>query len=242
MTMRVTIIKAGSSDIYGNPFVVGSTYSVSDDYGLDLVSQSMATDTDGVLNALKNSPFLGYPPLIMQGLPGRFYATSPAGISASGAVPAVDLIYAYPFVNPVPLKCLSLSVRVATGGAGSAFKVAIWKDANGLPKGVPIIVSNAGTATTASTATATATVAGAIPTGPYWVGTKFTGTLPAVVCLSQTDSTSQFLGGRVAIGAATASISLSTPHAYALDMPSLTGTEVWTDVTTTGTPLVFVGT
>ncbi len=47
--MRVTITKAGRSDTYGIALAVGTTYTVSDEYGKDLISQGYATDTDSVL-------------------------------------------------------------------------------------------------------------------------------------------------------------------------------------------------
>ncbi len=58
MTMRVTITRAGASDSYGRPLLVGTTYTVTDEYGRDLVQQQRASDTDGVLQFDGNDPFL----------------------------------------------------------------------------------------------------------------------------------------------------------------------------------------
>ena len=49
MSIRVTITKPNVTDAYGLPMVVGSTYTVNDDFGLSLISQGMASDTDASL-------------------------------------------------------------------------------------------------------------------------------------------------------------------------------------------------
>jgi len=49
MSIRVTITKAGVTDTYGLPMVVGTTYTVADDFGLSLISQGKASDTDSSL-------------------------------------------------------------------------------------------------------------------------------------------------------------------------------------------------
>ena len=49
MSIRVTITKPNVTDAYGLPMVVGSTYTVADDFGLSLISQGKAIDTDASL-------------------------------------------------------------------------------------------------------------------------------------------------------------------------------------------------
>ena len=49
MSIRVTITKPNVTDAYGLPMVVGSTYTVSDDFGLSLIQQGKASDTDSSL-------------------------------------------------------------------------------------------------------------------------------------------------------------------------------------------------
>ena len=57
MSIRVTITKSGVADAYGIAMAVGTTYTVADDFGLSLIQQGKATDTDGVQNFPGNSPF-----------------------------------------------------------------------------------------------------------------------------------------------------------------------------------------
>lgn len=49
MTIRVTITKAGVTDEYGRAMVIGTTYSVSDSFGVALIQQGRASDTDSSL-------------------------------------------------------------------------------------------------------------------------------------------------------------------------------------------------
>ena len=49
MSIRVTITKPNVTDAYGLPMVVGSTYTVNDDFGLSLIQQGKASDTDSSL-------------------------------------------------------------------------------------------------------------------------------------------------------------------------------------------------
>ena len=58
MTIRVTITKPGVTDGYGLPMVVGTTYTVDDAFGLALISQGRASDTDGFLEEPINAPFV----------------------------------------------------------------------------------------------------------------------------------------------------------------------------------------
>lgn len=50
MTIRVTILKAGVTDAYGIVMVVGTTYTVEDNFGQSLIQQLRASDTDGVFS------------------------------------------------------------------------------------------------------------------------------------------------------------------------------------------------
>lgn len=51
MTISVTITKPGVTDQYGRAMTVGTTYAVADDFGLSLIAQLKATDTNSVLTA-----------------------------------------------------------------------------------------------------------------------------------------------------------------------------------------------
>ena len=49
MSIRVTITKPNVTNAYGLPLTVGTTYTVDDDFGLSLISQGKASDTDASL-------------------------------------------------------------------------------------------------------------------------------------------------------------------------------------------------
>jgi hypothetical protein len=50
MTINVTITKPGVTDQYGRAMVVGTTYAVDDNFGLSLIQQLKATDTNSALS------------------------------------------------------------------------------------------------------------------------------------------------------------------------------------------------
>lgn len=76
MTIRVTITKAGRSDTYGRPLVVGTTYTLEDAYGRDLITSGFGTDTDSAIGNTMGTSFIPYnivistsPPLNSDGRP-----------------------------------------------------------------------------------------------------------------------------------------------------------------------------
>ena len=73
MTIRVTITKPGVTDAYGIAMVVGTTYTVEENFGLSLISQGRATDTDDFLEERINAPF-----------DEVVYPLDPVGLSADG--------------------------------------------------------------------------------------------------------------------------------------------------------------
>lgn len=60
MTIRVTITKAGRFDSYGQSLAVGTTYTVGDDFGIDLIGQGFALDTDSILGLNLVLPYMQY--------------------------------------------------------------------------------------------------------------------------------------------------------------------------------------
>ncbi len=78
MTIRVTITKPGVTDAYGIAMVVGTTYTVGDDFGLSLISQGRASDTDDFLGERVNAPF---DEVVYPIFPDDF---SPVGLSVDG--------------------------------------------------------------------------------------------------------------------------------------------------------------
>ena len=57
MPISVTITKPGVTDSFGRPMIVGTTYSVDDDFGISLIQQLKATDTRNALGGPSNAPF-----------------------------------------------------------------------------------------------------------------------------------------------------------------------------------------
>lgn len=69
MTMDVTILKQGVTNSYGIALVVGTTYSVDDAFGRDLVQSGMARDTDNILGNSVQTTFSPYPIIISTDAP-----------------------------------------------------------------------------------------------------------------------------------------------------------------------------
>jgi hypothetical protein len=158
---------------------------------------------------------------------GRFYPTLAAAMS-SGAVPAVDLVYLYPFRIHTSVTLATLVARVVTSGAGSAMKAGIWANnvATQRPTSTALIAFNTGVATTSSSTTVSMDTADtALAAGWYWAGSKFTGTLPVMAGItSGQGDLVQFIGATTNNGATLGSnmpVGLSAPDAYANDIAAL---------------------
>ena len=133
---------------------------------------------------------------------GRLYPCAGNGYStiSNTAVGAIDLIYFVPFFLEKPMSFTNGAVWVNTGGAGSSVKGGIWANStvSQRPLGAPLYKDDTGAATTSSSAAATlAFGAGTLqPFTIYWAGTKYTGTLPTMRSIPNTDlgSLSRFAG------------------------------------------------
>jgi hypothetical protein len=178
-------------------------------------------------------------------MPGRisskFYPTTDAIHNTGTAVPAVDTLYVYPFLVTEKITVSSLVARIVTAGTSSHMKAAVWISKSGRPFGAPLLVDNTGVATTSSNAAASCTVSGTLSPGWHWIGTKHDGTLPQPVSISSTDYTLERLIGRTSVGGNTALVALSMAATYANDMPTMTGSESWTDVLSNGVPNIRLG-
>lgn len=78
MTIRVTITKPGVTDAYGIAMAVGTTYTVEENFGLSLIQQGRASDTDEFLDERINAPF---DEVVYPIFPDDF---SPVGLSVDG--------------------------------------------------------------------------------------------------------------------------------------------------------------
>lgn len=175
-------------------------------------------------------------------LASSFYATFTGFASTTSAVPAIDTVYIYPFVITSNVTVASLSVRVVTGGAGSSVKLAIYgTGSTGKPSGAPLAANNTGAATTSNSTTVTLSAAVTLTPGVYWVAQKYTGTLPTTVSINSLSYSFDGLLGRATIGSS-ALTAWSKADTYSNDMPTLTGSDSWTDVVAGGVGVVFLGT
>ena len=167
---------------------------------------------------------------------GTSYATAPDGpVLGSQPVTAADVLYGYLWFNPYPVTISALLARCTTAGAGSAMKTAVWRYANRRAQGVPILAFNTGVATTA-TADLTMTVSGVLPAGWLFIASKFTGTLPTMVCVSAQQRHSRLHGGTVGnVVLPSAETTLSASDAYANDIAATDLSAVTLTVTSTVT-------
>lgn len=169
-----------------------------------------------------------------------YYSLTEPGATSASPVSAADLIFFVPFDVEETVPVSSLSLQVTTGGAASAFKIAVYASGpTGRPTGAPVLVNNTGVATTAA-GPALATVTGKLRRrAPYWYAVKFTGTLPSVVGFTQTTYGGSRRIGRDVLGG-TAILARTLAAAYADPMPTLTGSEVLAESAALGIPLVHL--
>lgn len=169
-------------------------------------------------------------------------------IHSTGAVAAVNVGYARPFMVRAPVTPSSFGVRTATGGAGSAFKIGIWGNAllTNRPTGLPLMFNDIGEPTIANNTNDQATLlAGAqlVPGLLYWCISTWTGTLPTIVMCANTDLfAAQILGTGLGSTGAAMATGISTPMDYATGVVVDLTTAVWTAVLTTSTPSYVMGT
>jgi hypothetical protein len=177
---------------------------------------------------------------------GQYYPTF-TGVQGQGtAVGAIDTLYIYPFILRQTVKVAKLTMRVNALGAASAGKIVLWRNSRTLfrPVGAPIAADNVGQATTANNSNAEYALPATLvlPANVYWIGAKFTGTLPQMVSVSGGNSASKIteaLIGRVALVTG-AMAGLSLAHAYATALPTLVGNEAWAEALGVGIPVVWL--
>ncbi len=172
----------------------------------------------------------------------RTYATVPGMTPTAAAVPAVDVVYLYPFQILSRVTVASLRIRLTAGGAGSSAKGAIWANSfvSMRPLGAPLLVDNTGVATTSSNADASLAASGTLNSGVYWAGTKFTGTLPSTLSIAANNTWVQFMVGAATAGGA-AQNAYSFADAYANAMPTFTEGASFTMLNgASGCPLIYL--
>lgn len=168
--------------------------------------------------------FIPSPP-VHPGYKAGTYSTFVWAINTATAVAAVDTLYLYPFILSKPITFASGHMRVVTGGAGSSTKVGIWANGTGAtnrPVGAPLFADNTGVATATSSTSIVIPIAGTLPPGFYWVGSKFTGTLPVLVSVGANQLFFSYLMGATVVASPAMSIvGVAIAAVYASDLPTL---------------------
>lgn len=173
-----------------------------------------------------------------------FQGTSQVGTTA----PDPTLIYVHPFEWHEKATITSLPVWVTTADAVSTgIKTAIYRTQEattgyGRPIGAPLLTATGSAAATTGSGS-TADASGALWPGAYWFAIKIQSTTARFHTMSSLDRTIERLIGRGGMsGSANAVQHLSTNGtSYATAFPTLTGSEVWTDVFGQGMPYGFLG-
>jgi len=163
--------------------------------------------------------------------------------SAAAIVGAVDTLYVTPFRVPLTLTITGMGIRVTTAGTASNWKGGIYRNNGaGNPTGVPFAVNNTGVVTTA-VADSILPLTATLTPGWWWAAQKHNGTLPqtnGLVASAWDISAAMGRSGNTMNGTA---LGKAITHAYATDLPTLTGGEAWADITTSGAiPLIVLTT
>lgn len=170
---------------------------------------------------------------------GRTYSTYWGQMLNSAAMPAIDIIYFYPFLITRTLAFASGSARVQTAGAGSSIKVGIWANSptSSRAVGAPVAVDNTGITTQASTTDVVPAISGTLYPGWYWMGIKTTGT-PAT--FHSITAPNLFMSW--AMGNATSPLMVVTAFSiadtYSNNMPTIAEAAAFTPVTASGVPVI----
>lgn len=178
-------------------------------------------------------------------LASKFYNTWFGRESGSSAIPAIDVIYLYPFPLYAPMLVKTMVMRSITGGAGSSVKSGIWANSpvSNRPLGAPLVVDNTGQATTSSGVAITVTVSPNVTLGPgwYWFGSKTTGTQPAMTSQDGTVVTYPFFVGCSA-NTSVVNNAISFADTYSNSMPTLAEGASFTELSANGVPICALGT
>jgi hypothetical protein len=180
---RVFLIANPGTSTHSVGFVRGSTTLTLNP------GETLCVRTDGTANGLaaiirgSSGDLAGE--ALHPGYPADNYGwlISPGTTTATGIIPATDIVYLYHFPVFRAIRVYELFIRSQNGVASSALKVGIWANnrATGRPTGTPILSNNTGLATTAANVGVTAAVTEALLLpGLYWAGSKGTAALPSV--------------------------------------------------------------
>lgn len=171
---------------------------------------------------------------------GRYYLGDGGGVTTTVVVGAIDTLYFNLLRVMAPITLTGLVCRTGTGGAASSIKMGIWGNSpvSQRPLGAPIAADNTGQATTGSSTNVEAAISCLLSPGWWWVGSKFTGTLPTMVAFSGTS-----LNHVMRHGASNASLlipasGITFADTYSNNMPTLAEGASFTQNTTGNHPLI----
>lgn len=178
---------------------------------------------------------------------GALYPTFRGVHNTGTAYPGVSTIYAYPFRVAAKISVSSLVFRCVTGAASSNLKAAIYANNSvsgtgfAKPVGAPIAVCNTGQSSATSNSAVTCPVSTVVLwPGLYWMASKSDGAA-SFVSISATDYAIEEMIGRAAANGNTSVTGVSTTDTYASNFPTLSGSETWSEVLSSGIPIARIG-
>lgn len=174
---------------------------------------------------------------------GRYYSLWSGDYSSTTALGAADQLYVYPFRVEQVTTVTSLNCRVVTGAASKNVKMGIWEtkwtsgSGYGRPIGPPLAGDNTGQSCAANSTSPQAIVSVTLPPSIYFAGFVCSGT-PTFV--SGNGFYAENLLGRSATNSTVPLTGLYTSQLYSSNLPTLDGSETWTDVFG-GIPILKIG-
>lgn len=178
---------------------------------------------------------------------GALYPTFRGVHNTGTAYPGVSTIYAYPFRVAAKISVSSLVFRCVTGAASSNLKAAIYANNSvsgtgfAKPVGAPIAVCNTGQSSATSNSAVTCPVSTVVLwPGLYWMASKSDGAA-SFVSISATDYAIEEMIGRAAANGNTSVTGVSTSDTYSSNFPTLSGSETWSEVLSSGIPIARIG-
>lgn len=180
---------------------------------------------------------------------GRFYPVGDGVWQNNIAVPTLDtVVFVYPFsIFDEPINVASLNTRVQTGVASCSVKMVLFAHdiVSKRPTGTPIAGSNTGQDCSGSTTNQAVTVSIKLfPGVVYWAGFAVSTGASQFATLGTTGTPGRGIMGQLGKSALNSTViqGFSAPYTFATDITTLNlAGATFTDVTTGGIPLLYLG-